>query len=516
MTRPRNKGMDSLTLLWLAALLATVFSGCSSNKQRVFRYSTVGEPSTLDMMGSIAVVTGDITSNIYEGLFAHDSHFIPQLSLAQSYKIEDQGLRCVIALRRGVLFHDGQEMISGDVIASLNRWMKMTAGGHTLFRNLAKLEAPDRYTIVIHLKKPMSIVANLLAVRPGQAAIYPKSVIDAAGEGKLKDYIGTGPYKFVSWHPNQYIELDRFDRYVGRTEPADGMAGRRETYLNRIHFIPVPNVQQRLQGVQTGLYDFAFISPELYASVGSSPIETKIVKPYFYPVFVFNKKQGMFSELKMRQAVQASADFQPMLQAAFGDPDFYRLDPSLNFKETKWWSDAGKALYNQNNPARAKELLAEARYRGETVRILTTQDYFWMYKLAVVLKSQLEAAGMKVQLDVEDWPVLIQRWSDPGAYDIYTSGFVNFNDPGAAPYWDETFAGWWSNPLKDSLMEQLATEPDDKKRLNLASQFQQLFYEDVPMLKVGDSFALLIWSREAHGPGLSSQFPYLFNSWLSK
>ncbi len=66
------------------------------------------------------------------------------------------------------------------------------------------------------------------------------------------------------------------------------------------------------------------------------------------------------------------------------------------------------------------------------------------------------------------------------------------------------------------MLQQLATEPDPNKRLLLEKQFQQLWYEQVPMLKVGDFFLLAIKSKKLHGAGLSSAMPYMFNSWLSK
>jgi len=62
----------------------------------------------------------------------------------------------------------------------------------------------------------------------------------------------------------------------------------------------------------------------------------------------------------------------------------------------------------------------------------------------------------------------------------------------------------------------MASESDYNKRMALESQFQQLWYEDVPMLKVGDIFLLAIKSKRLHGPGLTSPLPYAFNNWISQ
>jgi peptide/nickel transport system substrate-binding protein len=483
----------------------------------MIKVATIGDPPTLDMMATSVLITQEITTNVFEGLFTLDSHFKPQLSLAQSYQIGDQGLSWTIGLRKGVLFQNGQEMTSADVLASLNRWGKVAQYGQILFSNLVSLTAPDTYTILIQLKKPMPIVPVLLAVPEQQAAIYPKSVIDASGTGPVKQYIGTGPYMFASWKPNQYIELDRFSKYQARSEPSDGMAGKRVAYADKIQFIPVPEVQQRVEGVQTGLYSYGEqISPDLYSTFQSLPtLDTVTVKPWWYPVMVFNKKQGLFANLKMRQAVQAALDYKTMMQAAFGNAAFYRLDPSIYFKETAWWSGDSENLYNQGNATKAKQLLQEAGYSGQTIRLLTTQQYDWMYKLSVVMKSQLEAIGMHVTLNVVDWATLIQLRSSPGNYDIFTTGINLVPDPAITPNWKSTWPGWWSDTQKDAMLQQLALETDNTKRIALEAQFQRYWYEQVPMLKVGDFFLLAVKSKQLQGPGLSSPLPYMFNSWLS-
>ena len=72
------------------------------------------------------------------------------------------------------------------------------------------------------------------------------------------------------------------------------------------------------------------------------------------------------------------------------------MDPSLNQKETIWWSDKGKELYNQNNPEKAKELLKEAGYSGETIRWMA--GYEGYYNAALVAKSQLEEVGFVIDL----------------------------------------------------------------------------------------------------------------------
>ena len=189
-----------------ALALSSTLAGCSSpesaagdaastapSRGGTIRYATNGNPSTLDMMKTTLVLSSEITSNIYEGLFALDSLSTPRPSLAESYEVNDAGLVWVIALRRGVSFHNGQELTSDDVVASLKRWGVMTQSGRVLFQELAGLKALDKYRVGIRLNRPLPVIPNLLTVPQGMAAIYPKSVIEAAGSGDLKEFVGTGP-----------------------------------------------------------------------------------------------------------------------------------------------------------------------------------------------------------------------------------------------------------------------------------------------------------------------------------
>ena len=85
------------------------------------------------------------------------------------------------------------------------------------------------------------------------------------------------------------------------------------------------------------------------------------------------------------------------MAAGFGNKDFYRLDGAVFFVEqAPWHSTAGVAAYNQQDKDKARRLLKEAGYSGQPVRWITTREYEWMYKNALVAKQQLEAAGFVI------------------------------------------------------------------------------------------------------------------------
>ena len=137
------------------------------------------------------------------------------------------------------------------------------------------------------------------------------------------------------------------------------------------------------------------------------------------------------------------------MKAAVGAPEFYRLDPSLIFREQVWWSDAGKDVYNRPDREKAKRLMREAGYKGEPIRWMATQFYDWMYKSALAAKQQLEDVGFNIDLQVLEWATVVQRRNDPKLYDIFTTG-IGFNtDPSQMVILSCDWPGWTCDPKLD-------------------------------------------------------------------
>src|SRR6266545_812253 len=276
----------------------------------VLKAAMIGEPPSLDIHWTTAVITQQITWHIYEGLYTYDTQIDPIPMLAEGHTIADGGRRYTIALRRGVKFHNGKEMTSADAVASLQRWGKMATPGKALWKNVEAVEAKDPYTVVISLKEPSGSLLYGLGRPNNGAAIYPKSVIDVAGENQVKEFIGTGPYRFVEHRPDRHIRLARFKEYVARTDAPDGYGGRRTAYVDEILFLPVSDVAVRLAGVETGEYNFATqIKQDQYDRLKTMPaLEPRVVKPSGWITAVPNHKQGVMTSKKIRQAFLAALD----------------------------------------------------------------------------------------------------------------------------------------------------------------------------------------------------------------
>ncbi len=89
----------------------------------------IGEPPSLDLHTTTAVITQQITWHIYETLYTYDKGYQPIPMLAEGHTVSDRGRTYTFKLRRGVKFHNGKEMTAADVVASLKHWGKLAGRG---------------------------------------------------------------------------------------------------------------------------------------------------------------------------------------------------------------------------------------------------------------------------------------------------------------------------------------------------------------------------------------------------
>lgn len=486
------------------------------------RVAQIGEPATLDQHQTTAGITADIGYCMYETLFAYDANYQPYPMLAESYDVSDDGTVHTFALRQGVPFHNGEVMTSADVVASIERWGRISGVGKNIMAATESIEATDDHTVVWTTTTPYGTILVALSNNTQACAIYPKSLIDAQSDDPIAsaDIVGTGPYRLVEHQPDVHILFERFEDYAAREGGANGSyAGHKYQWVDEIEFIPVPDEASRVAGMQAGDYHIGInIGNDHYPVLqGNSSLRVEILPPSQWDVFFLNWEQPLMADLNIRKAFQACLDHLPILQNSRGGGDFVVLDPSLMMKPTAFYSTAGEELYNINDLDLARQYLEDAGYDGTPVRFMCTQEYAYMYGAAVVAQQQMEQAGFVVDLQVTDWATVLQRRAQKEEWDIFVTGHGFVPDPTQITYIGQmnVYPGWWSDPEALDLAQQLASETDFETRFALYEQIQQLAYEQVPAVKTGDSSTIAVWSASVGGfrEQLQRGVPY-WNVWL--
>jgi peptide/nickel transport system substrate-binding protein len=328
----------------------------------------------------------------------------------------------------------------------------------------------------------------------------------------LTEYIGTGPYKFVEHQPDRYIRVVRYDDYAPHPDAADLYAGNRVAYVDEIRFIPVANPNTRIEGALAGQYQYSDQLPiENYSRFVNQPrTEPVMTEPYGWPILFLNCREGKMSNLKMRQAVQAALSEADMMAVAFGEPEFYQVDGALYPEGYFYHSKKGLELYNQEDPKKAAALVKEAGYDGSPVRILTSMQYEFHFKMAQVAAENLREAGMAVELIVVDWATLVQQRNDPKLWDLYFTHSPFVPDPYLNNFFNDEYPGWWVDARKTDLARVFNSAADLKKRAEIFGDIQELLYQEASSIKIGNFNMLGAKAKNVKGY-IPSSWPCFWN-----
>ena len=267
MRRQRKRWSRVAALVIGMALLVTGCGGSGSdggdagegtttaNKEEL-HIAISANPPSLDPQSINSNIVGGIGAHVYEPLFAMNENYEPMPVLAESYEVSDDGMVYTIKLREGVKFHNGDEMTADDVVASMNRWLEVSAKANTLIGG-STFEKVDDYTVNLNVNQASSDIIMILASPIQAAAIYPAEIAESATAEGIDEYIGTGPYKVAEWKQDQYVKLEAYDEYQAPEGEASGLAGAKQAATPTLYFDVVTDASTRIAGVQSGEYDIA-------------------------------------------------------------------------------------------------------------------------------------------------------------------------------------------------------------------------------------------------------------------
>jgi peptide/nickel transport system substrate-binding protein len=405
-----------------------------------------------------------------------------QPALAESWEISNDGKLYTFRLRRGVRFHNGQEMIAEDVKFSMDFVMnpKNGASGFVDLNIVEKVEAPEKYLVRVSTKKVSpAFLSSLTALR--SFPVVPR--------GSLKEGIdkigafppGTGPFKFVEWKPQQQIVLERHEQFWGHAAPID-----------RLILRPIRDDSVRFTALRTGELDLIERTPlEWVKEVVAGKIKgvqyTTAIHSEFRGI-EFNVAQAPFNNKKLRQAVACAIDKKEILQAGylgFGETTDQKFP-----KGHQWYVD-GLPPANQDLQ-KARALLKEAGYQGETIDFLV-EPVLTRQAEATMLQAQLRKIGMSIKLDtLESGAYRARQRKGEFAFKFDSGGL--YPDPiqsyGEAkcepdPQKRATNTTAYCDKEMDRLLERLETEIQPAKREAILREIVKKLHEDLPEIYLG-------------------------------
>jgi ABC-type transport system substrate-binding protein len=328
---------------------------------------------------------------MYDSLLAVDTNDNVQPNLAETWEVSPDGKLYTFKLRRGVRFHNGQEMTAEDAAWTMNyiKNPKNAAFGRQRILMVNRAQSVDKHTLRVYLNQPHAgFLAALTQIKAG--IVLPKDSLEEATRNVEKFPPGTGPFKFVEWQPNQRIVFERFDAYWGE----------RKALVDRLVFKPILDDTVRLTAVRAGDIDMMRGTPYDWAKQIKEGRVKGIVgldAPFAYIKRIdFNVVGSPFENRKLRQAIAHGINRDEIVQGAFSG--FADPKDVQNYPRHHKWFIEGIPTY-PFDPEKGKALLKEAGYKGETIELVLTPGSEDQHT-ATVVQNQLRKIGLNLELKI--------------------------------------------------------------------------------------------------------------------
>ncbi|NKQ39185.1 MAG: ABC transporter substrate-binding protein [Methanosarcinales archaeon] len=404
-----NKKIISLSIC--IVLLGAMFSGCVEEQTEDLEVE-IPQELTIALVRDIGGNRdfGVRRAHIFETLVgAAPGIMKPKPMLATHWEISDDELTWTFHLRQGVKFHDGTPFNASAVNFSFSRILKRSASARGIFK-IESMEIVDDYTIKITNTEPWAAFPAHLAHGLGYI-ISPASVDE---KGNIIESVGTGPFKFYEWLPEERVVVARNENHW-----------RGVPNLEKITFVVIPDHHTRVMALEAGEVDVSRFIPEsevarLNADLEITVLTTPSVRTHF---LVFNTEIEPFNDILVRQAIDYAINQKALVEHILdgvGVPARGAISPAIR------WSIHDELPEHRFDVEKAKLLLEEAGWRdtdddgfieknGETFKItllLTGLRPQWS-PMAEVIQAQLKDIGISVELKVLEWGAYIDATGTP-------------------------------------------------------------------------------------------------------
>ncbi|MBT9136910.1 MAG: Oligopeptide-binding protein AppA [Firmicutes bacterium] len=460
-------------------------------------------------------VTWVAIANIHNALIelGYDNKW--RLVLAESYEISPDGLTITFHLRRGVKFHDGTPFTSADVKYTWDFYGDPANAAviRGRFVNIDRIEAPDDYTVVVHMNRPDATITTMAAT----TYIVPKHFHKEVGSMVYRTKpIGTGPFKLHTWKPAEYTLLQAFD---------DHFRGR--PWIDYVRIDVVLEAAVRAIALDMGKAHasiWPFIVEDNLRFAADPRFTTFITYSEALNHFRINTKIPQFADKRVRQAIMYAHCRERVVEETFAGAAIV-AHSHKSPASVPWFNPNTRKYYY--NPEKAKALLDEAGWivGHDGIRVKDGMRFSFTLRVfpgdvvrmpqALFLQHYLRAVGIEM-LIVETPAGIVTAGMRAGTLDAQLHNWT-FGSIEPCPLHKLHSKGGdnrshWSHPRVDELLEMGRREMDPEKRRLIYWEVQEIVAEEAVLIKQTFWHWFNSWCVSVKG--LPSPETVLASSWI--
>ena len=484
-----------------AFVLASLLPAAAHAQAKTLRFVAHADVKILDPTFTTAYISRNFGYMVYDTLFAQDAQGKPQPQMVDRYTASKDGLAWTFTLRPGLKFSDGSAVTAADAVASVERWASRDTFGGAMRSAGAQWSVVDDKTFRLTLKEPFGMVLDALAKPSGfPPVVLPARLAKLPTNAPIAEVLGSGPFVFKrdEWLPGSKTVFVKNPHYVPRSEPPSGLAGSKQPRFDRVEWLYLPDSNSAVAALRKGEVDFIEQVPADYITPLRSDANVKLMSAGTQQAqLIMNQLHPPFNNPKVRQAVLKAVS-QARFNAAMG----YPLDMRMAYCGTYFICGsanetlAGAEPFRTPDVARAKQMLADAGYKGEKVVLLVASDVPYLNALSLVALQTMRQIGLNVEGLTMDWSSIGARRAkrdapESGGWSAYATVANEFaiNSPIVSTYLSaacgNTLPGWPCDKKLDELRTAWIRETVPAKRRQALDAFQARAYEAVPYVVLG-------------------------------